>query len=1326
MKKYLSIEIKTQLLILMFSFLYITNSFGQTATVVIGNGTSSTSSPGPTPYGSQYYDDRTQMLYSATDLQNMGLTGGTISMVGFEIVSASSKNLYNFRIKIKHTSATVLSSFENMDSGVLFYYGYQSTVASTGWNNYYKNSQSFVWNGTDNIIVEISFDTDTYGSSSSIKYTSTGNYLVWSKYGNIPGQAQNLTGGYGYTQRANLKITGASVPPLPIVNFPADVTLIGSASPSLSNNFVHVMHPLTNQGDNGEMMESINYFDGLGRLMQSVVHQGSGDQTKDIITPVVYDDYGRQEINYLPFASSNNGFFHSDPINITNYTGYYGSAEDDFVFAQKHIESSPLNRVLEQGAPGATWQLNKISDTDKTIKFDYGTNTISEVQIWTVNSSGNLISADFYAANKLYKSITKDENWTTGTEHTTEEFKDLQGRVILKRTYGKSVVNGTEVSNAQHDTYYVYDDYGNLTFVIPPKAEGTSNSFLTTEVLTNLCYQYTSDNRNRLIEKQIPGKGKESIVYDILDRPVLTQDALQSGTEWLFTKYDGLGRIIYTGKYFSTTATRNSLQTIFDAKSGTDLYEDKVISGAGYSDTYYTNNDFPNTSLEVLTVNYYDNYTFEKTTGGGNPLIVSNVPVNTDVVKGLSTGSKIKVLDQSPEKWITTVIYYDKNARPIYSYSDNAYLDTQDIVENQLDFRGKVIKTETSHVKGQNSAIETIENFDYDDMERLITHKHLIEGKTQQTLVSNTYDDLGRLVTKGIGNISSSTTRLQTVDFDYNIRGWLKEINDVSNMGTDLFAFKINYDDITDVNKRLYNGNISQTYWRTANIDNSLKNYEYRYDALNRITSGVDNTGNYNLTSVAYDKNGNITNLERKGHTNVGATNFGVMDNLVYTYETNSNKLKKVLDNGNDTYGFKDVVNLTTEYVYDANGNLVKDLNKGIGNSSVNGITYNYLNLPTEIKFDNSNTKKINYTYSADGIKLKKVVNDGGVLTTTDYANGYVYENNTLQFFNHPEGYVHNDNGTFKYVYNYLDHLGSIRLSYSDGDGNGSISQSEIIEENHYYPYGLKMRGFNEGINSLGNSLAQKFKFQGQEFEQSLDLNKYEFGLRQYDPALGRWFNTDPYEQFNSPYVAMGNNPVISIDPDGGYCYDANGTQIACPDNELFDDARGSDENHEYIQDEVTVVTNQDGEKVDKENGKSKLVGHSLGGPGDAESDTALDNGRSTHDIGFFDVLGKSFMSLILEWTAYLDRNEKALEEHNKKYNSPEKEDEDNSMIEMEIKQVDGIIPPITGPNGLGGNKLPMILTSKKIIKVHKKDRNKVLEQQRKVKKSIDSIKNSY
>jgi RHS repeat-associated protein len=113
--------------------------------------------------------------------------------------------------------------------------------------------------------------------------------------------------------------------------------------------------------------------------------------------------------------------------------------------------------------------------------------------------------------------------------------------------------------------------------------------------------------------------------------------------------------------------------------------------------------------------------------------------------------------------------------------------------------------------------------------------------------------------------------------------------------------------------------------------------------------------------------------------------------------------------------------------------------------------------------------------------------------------------------------------------------LGSIRLSYSDGDGNGTISQSEIIEENHYYPYGLKMRGFNTNVSSLGNSLAQKYRFNGMELDESFEvLNTYDFGARNYDPALGRWMNVDPLAEITmQPYSAFNNNPIYYTDPTG-------------------------------------------------------------------------------------------------------------------------------------------------------------------------------------------------
>ncbi|UOY06612.1 hypothetical protein L0P88_22150 [Muricauda sp. SCSIO 64092] len=257
-------------------------------------------------------------------------------------------------------------------------------------------------------------------------------------------------------------------------------------------------------------------------------------------------------------------------------------------------------------------------------------------------------------------------------------------------------------------------------------------------------------------------------------------------------------------------------------------------------------------------------------------------------------------------------------------------------------------------------------------------------------------------------------------------------------------------------------------------------------------------------------------------------TGFGTMDDLVYTYGS-GNKPTKVLDNGNKTYGFKDGNTDGHDYWYDANGNMVRDLNKGIGTASVDGIGYNHLDLPTEVKFDNSSAKKITYIYDALGTKLKKMTYSNGVSTTTDYAGNYVYENNALQFFSHPEGYVMpNSSGGYDYVYQYRDHLGNVRLSYTDN--NGTL---EIVEENNYYPFGLKHKGYNSNISALGNSVAQRWKFGGKEFDEGHDLNTYDFGARNYMPDIGRWGNMDPLAEFmrnQSPFNFGFNNPIYFSD----------------------------------------------------------------------------------------------------------------------------------------------------------------------------------------------------
>ena len=199
----------------------------------------------------------------------------------------------------------------------------------------------------------------------------------------------------------------------------------------------------------------------------------------------------------------------------------------------------------------------------------------------------------------------------------------------------------------------------------------------------------------------------------------------------------------------------------------------------------------------------------------------------------------------------------------------------------------------------------------------------------------------------------------------------------------------------------------------------------------------------------------------------------------------------------------------TTEYIYDANGNLTKDLNKGISS-----ITYNSLNLPQVITFTDGST--ITYTYTADGTKLRVVHVISGTTTQTDYCGNVIYESGAQKYLLNEVGYY--NLSTSGYFYYLKDHQGNNRVVIN--------SSGTVQETNHYYPFG--------GL--FASSTTQPFKYNGKEFDNKKGLNWYDYGARHYDVALGRWHTVDPLTDKyygNSPYTYCVNSPLLLIDPDG-------------------------------------------------------------------------------------------------------------------------------------------------------------------------------------------------
>jgi RHS repeat-associated protein len=346
-----------------------------------------------------------------------------------------------------------------------------------------------------------------------------------------------------------------------------------------------------------------------------------------------------------------------------------------------------------------------------------------------------------------------------------------------------------------------------------------------------------------------------------------------------------------------------------------------------------------------------------------------------------------------------------------------------------------------------------------------------------------------------------------------------------------------------------FNGNISAIRWKTGT--DAVREYGHRYDSLNRLTasdytslvgSTWTNTSNYDVNGIVYDNNGNVQTMTQYGK--VDPNTFNKIDQLSYTYE--GNRLVKVSDAiaPNPSRGdFSDGVELVTEYLYDANGNMIEDKNKGIT------IWYNYLNLPSKVTFVNGNS--ISYIYDTNGNKQKMIVtqNVGNSITqnTTDYVNGFVYVNNALNFFANETGRVLKTASGFQTEYVINDHLGNARMTVVSNENN----EPEILQYDSYYPFGLEMGGL-----SYVSSTENKYKYNGKEKQDALGLGWYDYGARFYDPQIGRWNVVDPLAEERlewTSYNYCSNNPVLRIDPDGaldGDYYTKSGKYLGTDGND--------------------------------------------------------------------------------------------------------------------------------------------------------------------------------
>ena len=654
--------------------------------------------------------------------------------------------------------------------------------------------------------------------------------------------------------------------------------------------------------------------------------------------------------------------------------------------------------------------------SNKPAKVEYLLNTTASPLNcirYSVSSADALVNNGNYAKGTLCVTKATDED---GKVQYT--FTDKQGQKLLERA-----VNGSKYL----DTYYVYDDYGCLRFVLQPM-------YQTTASLDLYAFQYKYDDHNNCIWKKLPGTEHVIYEYDNADRMIFSQDGNQRASgKWTFYVYDSLGRLTQQGENTS-----------------------KAIAASG-----------------VYLQNYYDNYISLRSAVGSN----SNYPDDTSGnSRGFLTGTMTKVLGTDTKLY--TALYYDIEGRVTKKVQQNL-LGGHDITTTTYSFSGKPLTVAHEHKDDDdNILLEEIVTYTYDEKDRVSTVKHKLDN-TEVTLASYTYDTLGRMATKKLHG--SATNRLT---YSYNIQNWLTGISSTK------FTQALTYNNGTT---GYYNGNISSMNW---NANGASHSYTFTYDGVNRMLNATHGTGAYTEKVTAYDKNGNIKALQRYGN--------GLIDDLTYTYS--GNQLTKVEDATGSSAGFSNGASTTNEYVYDNNGNLTKDSNKGITN-----IAYNCLNLPSTVTFSDGST--IVYSYAADGTKLRTVHTISGTTTQKDYCANVVYENGVQKLLLTEEGYVDLSNSS--YYYYLKDHQGNNRMVVN--------SSGTVMETNHYYPFG----------STFASSSVQPYKYNGKELDTKNGLNWYDYGARHYDAALGRWFAADPLSEkyyADSPYIYCGSNPVNRID----------------------------------------------------------------------------------------------------------------------------------------------------------------------------------------------------
>ena len=838
----------------------------------------------------------------------------------------------------------------------------------------------------------------------------------------------------------------------------------------------------------------VAYYNGLGLPEQSIQIAASPDG-RDLVTPIGYDALLREDAkSYLSYAARSSGG-RKQASALTNqqvfYGTLYGQADAQRSFTEKVYEASPLGRVRKQALPGYMKDYEVLYT-----EFDYRTNDTDEVRWLAVGVDGELVCEGCHDAGTLSCTVTTDPDG-----HVVQSFTDGLGRTLLSRTFD---------DDEPIDTYSVYDDYGRLRWVVTPEGSyllSDSQTFpVDDDFAEKYCYIYTYNDRGLMTEKRMPGREAESMFYDKNDRLVMSQDGnLRAKKQWIVYLYDAFGRI-----------EKQLLGTKPDSTDGPIwAFENNPLF------LYMTFTNDP--TVPLLRSCTYDTYPSEVQAAGLDFQPIEGLTATDgeslryDNATGSLTYEKLAVLaNDTITGYHQRAYYYDYKGRLIQTVER----DTEDGIlctSQRYDFVGNLIAQRESYTRaGKTDDIDR--TFTYDDRSRLLRETTQVNGG-EEAVVYYEYDELGRLAARRLGEGTSAIAEQS----EYDIRSWLTE------KSSELFDMSLGHS---------YTGNITSWQWQhkgDPSGDGPQNRYEFTYDGLSRLTHTDQYVNGERVRQnverhLSYDRNGNLLSMIRY-------ENGEEQCNMKYQYQGNhlyrymEDELVDV-DFGADTVTmlpsvlrFESLKPWLALHEYDANGNVTKDRERGLD------MSYNCLNL-LEYASDND-ANAINYCYLADGTKLSATTGDdcgfayrGSFTYRADAGGDRVFEST-------PFGggrIVGTVDDETEVRYFLTDHLGSVRVVATD--------QNNVLERNDYYPFGKRWNSASLPISD------NRDHFNGKEDQVFIGDCLADYGARMYDRERGRWLTQDPLQQYHSPYVFCGNNPIRLIDLDGMEARDSTSVMI--------------------------------------------------------------------------------------------------------------------------------------------------------------------------------------